>query len=807
MSLAVAWAWFATETAATVSQPSGAICPSGWRWTLLVPVAQLVAVLLDAFILHMVARISQDEASSYASTTLIAAASLTSAALLGASSAFWLHSAANINWVSHLDSVSVRDLLLDSTLASVALVSGIHLLSALNTWTVAVALGGISLHVQLWTRLLGAPFETGFNTRSLYGIGALTCLVLLLRYNKDVGQFYQTGDALMQKSLTSLFSILAGLLLLAHVLASRSQLDVSSHAGHAVEGSVSSARNAFKVWVSQAGSSTTLDQAVSHYTGRHGTPPPPNFDKWFEFAVARNSTIIDDFDQVHLDLRPFWGLPPSTIRERTSHLLEHPRLNMGGLRIREGEVQLSPHTPGSHRWMMDAYSNMIKPFAKWLPDMDVAFNLNDECRVAVPFEDMSSHQSAGEASRGRLERIKPKRLSGWSPAGKLSPPWSDRFLDKEGDDAVDPRQRSHHFSDHTRREIFYSHIAPSCPPTSPARKYRWWDRKTSCVSCARPHMDGSPAGTYVSNWTLAGDLCHQVDLAYLHGFLSSPAPMISTQTLFPVFSQGRVGGFADILVPSPWNFAQKSTYDDSLAIPWSQKQNGLFWRGSPSDGFAEGGSWAGFLRARFVYSALERSRERGRDSASKAGGTPGTTGLVVNVTFVKEFGKCVRGDCASERETFYGSSSNRLGNTDSNRGDDGRYPAPAPVPFSDNWKYRHLVDLDGAGFSGRFIPFLQSRSLVYRAALFRTWYDRRVHAWQHYIPLDVRLGDGLWKVLDFFGGSEGAKVGEQIALDGQDWANKVLRLEDMQVYMFRLLLEWGRLVDDRREELGFAYQS
>jgi len=31
----------------------------------------------------------------------------------------------------------------------------------------------------------------------------------------------------------------------------------------------------------------------------------------------------------------------------------------------------------------------------------------------------------------------------------------------------------------------------------------------------------------------------------------------------------------------------------------------------------------------------------------------------------------------------------------------------------------------------------------------------------------------------------------------------VLRKEDMEVYMFRLLLEWGRLTDDKRTEVGF----
>jgi hypothetical protein len=47
------------------------------------------------------------------------------------------------------------------------------------------------------------------------------------------------------------------------------------------------------------------------------------------------------------------------------------------------------------------------------------------------------------------------------------------------------------------------------------------------------------------------------------------------------------------------------------------------------------------------------------------------------------------------------------------------------------------------------------------------------------------------------------KEAETIAMQGRDWTNKVLRKEDMEIYMFRLLLEWGRLTDDNREELGY----
>ena len=48
------------------------------------------------------------------------------------------------------------------------------------------------------------------------------------------------------------------------------------------------------------------------------------------------------------------------------------------------------------------------------------------------------------------------------------------------------------------------------------------------------------------------------------------------------------------------------------------------------------------------------------------------------------------------------------------------------------------------------------------------------------------------------------EAGERIAEAGREWAGRVLRKEDMEIYMFRLLLEWGRLTDDRRDEIGFA---
>ena len=77
----------------------------------------------------------------------------------------------------------------------------------------------------------------------------------------------------------------------------------------------------------------------------------------------------------------------------------------------------------------------------------------------------------------------------------------------------------------------------------------------------------------------------------------------------------------------------------------------------------------------------------------------------------------------------------------------------------------------------------------------------------------------IFGILDYFIGSkigrqgnnghvqlEGGhdQEGKKIAMTGKDWAGKVLRKEDMTIYMMRLLLEYGRIFDDKRANLGFV---
>jgi hypothetical protein len=67
--------------------------------------------------------------------------------------------------------------------------------------------------------------------------------------------------------------------------------------------------------------------------------------------------------------------------------------------------------------------------------------------------------------------------------------------------------------------------------------------------------------------------------------------------------------------------------------------------------------------------------------------------------------------------------------------------------------------------------------------------------------MDNRFLD-FFDILEYFFGHD--NKAERIASEGQEWANLVLRKDDMLIYVFRLLLEYGRVIDDEREMLGFV---
>lgn len=55
------------------------------------------------------------------------------------------------------------------------------------------------------------------------------------------------------------------------------------------------------------------------------------------------------------------------------------------------------------------------------------------------------------------------------------------------------------------------------------------------------------------------------------------------------------------------------------------------------------------------------------------------------------------------------------------------------------------------------------------------------------------------------GGEEA--LAKDIAEAGQEWSLTHWRREDMTAYAFRLYLEWGRIVSDRRSSMDFVLDN
>lgn len=541
-------------------------------------------------------------------------------------------------------------------------------------------------------------------------------------------------------------------------------------------------------WASQAHKSRSLAEAVIHYQQRYKRDPPPNFDKWYHFAITRNSIVIDDYDAIEQDLVPFSSFNPDDLRLRTATVLATNDA-VSGIRIRGGQAEIFTDVIETHRWMLDGAVKMIEQFAEFLPDMDIAFNLNDEPRVAIPYERLEH----------ALDHPQPYPTPEPARPGKdFSEDRADKWLHAER-----VQKDPHFFEEAGLKPTFQTYGSIACSPDSRARKERHWNTKTFCHTCTQPHS----MGAFVANWSISGDPCHQPDIANLHGMYLSPSTLEGTHDIVPIFSQSRAVGYADIRYPSPWNYMDKTKYEFDEKFPdphFQDKENILFWRGGSTEGVSTTGTWKGMLRQRLVH--LVNNETSRQPILLPKPDHSGQLEYVLKKTrdikhyletkldahFAHEIVRCAGRDCKDQFNEF---------------------GLAEQIDFRKHWRYKYLFDADGAGFSGRFLSFLRSNSVVFKSRVYQEWYEDRLVAWKHFVPVDIRLHD-LFSSLAYFGGygvearnkrmMEGkAKEAEAIARQSKVWAEKVLRKEDMEVYMFRLLLEWGRLTDDARTEVGF----
>jgi Glycosyl transferase family 90 len=780
------------------------ICSAERTLVYSVAVSQGIGVVLDCILIIGTWRLFSDSNGERRKLGIFSAIALYSAALLSLLSIpSLLYSSVSLIRVPSLAVASMWPTLEDGTTLAIALLCFIYLISEIRTLVLIV----VFVFAWLYTPLIQAAWSSfsPFPPRSK-GAEVIGLLIIFMGFttfmhisssserSSSSRNFAKRIPVWFYVLLTIFFLVAEGFYLLKPAVAGFHPINILMY----------NARIEGDRWRVLASSSISLETAVAEYRSRYrGRAPPPNFDKWYEFARERGCPVIDNYDQIDRDLLPFWAVPPSLIRERSP--LQLPSNDIFAIRIRDGHVEVSPFSYPDRKWRPDETVNIIEKFAQWLPDMYIAFNLRDVPRVTMPWKQIDDLKKRASTIDGTLKAGKDH---GFTPNLRLNSNWPSIENDYATSDTYKEFVRRTQQSPdlHSFPSIFQKREGPTCPPNSPTGRSKAWHAPGFCAACAYTHS----LGQFLHNWTLAGDLCHQPDMANLHGFLMSPGTVPDVGypegQLVPVFSRSKVPGYNDILFPAPGDYVDLTEPRPNEKI-FSEMSNTLLWRGPAEDDMSAPRTWRGKTPERLAHLTNKSNSTKlipmllpAKDPEKfvyenvPATELAGLLDLDVGIT-----------ECEQCSTKEYLEQKRELGTKPS-------------INENEFFNYRYLFVPDVRGASRRFVSFLRSNAVPFRSSIFRSWYDDRLTPWLHYVPIDGRL-QAVHSTLAYFAGLKGKingrdidmpqKFGEAsfIANQGTKWAEKALRREDAEAYLFRLLLEYGRVVDDRRNDIGFQLEE
>ncbi|TKA58044.1 hypothetical protein B0A53_00446 [Rhodotorula sp. CCFEE 5036] len=516
------------------------------------------------------------------------------------------------------------------------------------------------------------------------------------------------------------------------------------HQPHPIHYLIREGKQAWKAKVARQ--SKTLKEAVAEYERRYWRRPPKGFDHWFEFAKENEFVMIDEFDAMMDKVLPFLAVKPSTLAQR-HEMIQFDKdfwiqdktftLELKG----HGEVTElhgpMKNTNGRAQQMLD----LTRKIGKFLPDMNITFTGHD-----VPWVTMSGETRAKHLVAAREGQVLPDDVS-----GDYNDDWK------------------------------YDGWARICPPDSPMRKVASFDKRMASKQIYKPPKQRS----FIRDHPKSMDLCYHPENQLLHGFSawSGPRPGI----LYPLFVSTSTSLHSDMLI-SPVDQWDHTIQTDPA---WEDKEhNKVVWRGTTTG-------------ADLTIDHMRKWSQRPRLCK-----LPFTSGSV-ELPFAPKDEPRVPGPM----ETFQARAQAlarhwfdfRFLGEAKQCGDPAMCDSFEKDFLWDDWmdpakqaEYKYVIDVDGNGWSGRFHRLMKSNSMVLKSTIFPEWYQDMIQPWVHYVPIQTDFSD-LWTTMAFFAGDnlgQGAHddLAKEIAMAGKDWAEKHWRWVDMEVYMYRLLLEYARMI-------------
>lgn len=293
--------------------------------------------------------------------------------------------------------------------------------------------------------------------------------------------------------------------------------------------------------------SKSPSEAVREYQRRYGIPPPPGFEKWYEFAAKSNSTIIDEFDTIFENISPFLKFSGNEIARITDELINTQNVELWDCSFTGSAstamTQCTHPYRSFDRHISNLFDRMIKDLdGIELPKVRFLVNHLDEPRVMFPTQPNDLSLGVTDLSH------KPT----WDTLTKL------------------------------------------CHSNNKTRTLNSWPKYPDVKTYSLP---------FVTDRLSDMDICQHSEYRTKNGVFVSPTSLRLISGLAPVLSTGAPLSMGDILMPSPAYSESQFQYNPAAEIPWSKKKNNLYWAGSTTGGYASDNSWRSFQRQRFVQKA------------------------------------------------------------------------------------------------------------------------------------------------------------------------------------------------------------
>ncbi|KAJ7596234.1 glycosyl transferase family 90-domain-containing protein [Mycena floridula] len=310
-------------------------------------------------------------------------------------------------------------------------------------------------------------------------------------------------------------------------------LEVNSAGPHPIFGLIKQAEEKWEKKLK--GSSSTLRQAVLEYRWRYGRNPPKGFNKWWDYVQRHKILLPDEYDSIHDDLEPFWGIAPSEllrIRAELETQPGHDSYTLGKSTATEPVAILNTSLPAEQYKQLIYGSTLILELLhevdEFLPAFRAVFSPHDGPNRLSHYD---IEKASRDAAMGRTY-IDPAAFPNVSEYG-----W-----------------------------------ALACAPSSPLGQLHPIDLDTS--------FPKAPQKTFIHDHRAVMDPCNHPNLLWHHGgFLSHNSGPKPQKSMIPEFSSCSTTVHHNIRIPTPYGWIEDMPRSEDPE--WDHKSDKrLLWRGT-----------------------------------------------------------------------------------------------------------------------------------------------------------------------------------------------------------------------------------